>query len=157
MDPVEGLPGRADPSHSDWEKQRLSHGVVLFVCASLLAGILLLSPVHPGGPGLHIFHLELPPACTFRALFDLPCPGCGLTRSLVAAAHGDLADSWTFHRLGALTLLYILLQAGYRLGMLTTPSRTVRLFGDGGRLNRGIIALAALFGGNWLLNLALLF
>jgi hypothetical protein len=130
--------------------------MVLLICSTLLVGILLISPVRPDEAGLRIFHIELPPICSFQALFDLPCPGCGLTRSLVAAAHGDLAGSWAWHRLGAVTLLYILLQALFRLGMFMTPSRTVRVFGSGGWLNRGMIALAVLFGANWFLTLTLL-
>lgn len=46
-----------------------------------------------------------PPLCPFRALTGLPCPGCGLTRSLVALAHGDLAASLFFHPLGLLLAL----------------------------------------------------
>lgn len=40
--------------------------------------------------------------CTFRNLFDLPCPGCGVTRSLRATAHGDLASALDFNPFGPL-------------------------------------------------------
>lgn len=36
----------------------------------------------------------------FRLATGLPDPGCGMTRSLVALAHGDLMDSLYFHPLG---------------------------------------------------------
>src|SRR6266496_2340982 len=36
----------------------------------------------------------------FRLSTGLPDPGCGMTRSLVALAHGDLAGSLFFHPLG---------------------------------------------------------
>ena len=42
----------------------------------------------------------LPVLCPLRFLTGLPCPGCGMTRSLVALAHGDLAGSLFFHPLG---------------------------------------------------------
>jgi hypothetical protein len=32
--------------------------------------------------------------CAFRARFGLPCPGCGLTRSVVMAVHGQLGRAW---------------------------------------------------------------
>jgi len=32
--------------------------------------------------------------CLFEAMFDLECPGCGLTRALQALLHGDLAAAW---------------------------------------------------------------
>jgi hypothetical protein len=40
--------------------------------------------------------------CTFRNLFDLPCPGCGVTRSLRAIAHGDLASALDLNPFGPL-------------------------------------------------------
>ena len=56
-----------------------------------------------------------PPLCPFRLLTGLPCPGCGLTRSLVCLLHGDLAMSLAFHPLGppvALALLVLVLAEG---------------------------------------------
>ena len=41
------------------------------------------------------------PPCPFKLLFHLPCPGCGLTRSLAALWHGDLLVSFRYHPLGA--------------------------------------------------------
>ena len=40
--------------------------------------------------------LKLAP-CPFRAVTDLPCPGCGITRGCVALALGDVESAWTFH------------------------------------------------------------
>ena len=42
-----------------------------------------------------------PVLCPFRLATGLPCPGCGITRSLVALAHGDLSAAIYFHPLGA--------------------------------------------------------
>ena len=33
-------------------------------------------------------------ACSFHQRFGLPCPTCGLTRSLVLTLHGQLARAW---------------------------------------------------------------
>ena len=43
-----------------------------------------------------------PLLCPFHWATGLPCPGCGLTRSVVALAHGDLAGALFFHPLGPL-------------------------------------------------------
>jgi hypothetical protein len=43
--------------------------------------------------------LPLPP-CPFRAMTHLPCPGCGMTRSVAALLHGNLALSFRYHPLG---------------------------------------------------------
>jgi hypothetical protein len=131
----------------------MPHLVVLFVCVSILAAALILSPGGPGESPLSIFSLPVPETCSFLDLTGLPCPGCGLTRSVVAAVRGDMAASWGFHRLGALTLFYILLQAAYRLGVLIIPRATAAVFGTGLWLNRGLIGLAILYGLNWMITL----
>jgi hypothetical protein len=33
-------------------------------------------------------------ACGFRSRFGLPCPTCGLTRSIVLSLHGELGRAW---------------------------------------------------------------
>ena len=40
------------------------------------------------------------PSCPFRTLAHLPCPGCGMTRSLGALWHGDCLLSFRYHPLG---------------------------------------------------------
>jgi hypothetical protein len=51
--------------------------------------------VFPGGG-------ELGGLCWFRAVFHIDCPLCGMTRSFVALAHGDLAAALRFHPAGPL-------------------------------------------------------
>jgi Protein of unknown function (DUF2752) len=41
-----------------------------------------------------------PPICPFKLMFGIPCPGCGLTHSFCALAHGHLAAAVQFHALG---------------------------------------------------------
>lgn len=41
-----------------------------------------------------------PDICVFRRLTGLPCPGCGLTRSWVMLAHGDIARAFAFNVVG---------------------------------------------------------
>ncbi len=38
--------------------------------------------------------------CGFRRLTELPCPGCGLTRSVVTLGNGDLVGAFDHHPLG---------------------------------------------------------
>ena len=40
--------------------------------------------------------------CWFRGVFHIDCPFCGMTRSFVALAHGDLASTLRFHPAGPL-------------------------------------------------------
>lgn len=57
---------------------------------------------------------SLPPLCGSRAFFGINCPGCGLTRSFVALASGDFAESFRLHRVGWLMALAVALQVPYR-------------------------------------------
>jgi hypothetical protein len=43
-----------------------------------------------------------PVLCPFRRFAGVPCPGCGLTRSVVATLDGRVADGFGFHPLGPL-------------------------------------------------------
>ena len=47
--------------------------------------------------------------CPFRLATGLPCPGCGLTRSWVAAAHGDLSTAFADNAFGPLSLVAVAL------------------------------------------------
>lgn len=96
--------------------------------------------------------VELPPLCASRALFDIECPGCGLTRSFVALAAGDIRESWHLHRLGWLLALAVVGQIPYRLYALrqlrktksTVQSVWPKVFGN------FLIAMLIL---NWLLKI----
>lgn len=116
----------------------------------------MLSPPQAGSPYLHIGSIPIPDTCSFKNLTGLPCPGCGLTRSIVAGMHGEFKASLIYHRLGLLTLAYVLLQFIYRAGSIVFPATTNRIFGTGKILNRGIVGLAVLYALNWIYTLLLL-
>lgn len=40
------------------------------------------------------------PTCYFKAMFALPCPGCGLSRSLASITHLRLGDALAYHPFG---------------------------------------------------------
>jgi len=131
----------------------LPNAVILAVCSVILGGGLILTPPQNGNPNVHIGSIPLPGICTFRSVTGIPCPGCGLLRSMVSGIHGHVAESLEYHRLGLLTLLYVGLQFLFRLGILFFPALIVRFSRLDSYLNRGIIVLAALFGINWIVTL----
>jgi hypothetical protein len=66
----------------------------------------------------------LPEACSLRKLYGLPCPTCGMTRGLVLAVHGKLADSVSTNAAAP-----VLAGIGLALGLLLAGSGGLRLAG----------------------------
>ncbi len=55
---------------------------------------------------------DSPSVCYFNTMTGLPCPGCGITRSVSAAGNGHFEAAWTYHPFGigvlfALVTLFI--------------------------------------------------
>lgn len=96
--------------------------------------------------------LPIPELCGSRAFFDVSCPGCGLTRSFIALADGDIAASIQLNRIGWIMALTLIAQIPYRIYMMWKPPLSVidlrwpRWFGT---------CLIAILIGNWLSNMIL--
>ena len=59
-----------------------------------LVAVWVLSFVYPATP------LEGKVLCVWRKMFDVSCPGCGLTRSFIALSAGSLSQSLDHHLAG---------------------------------------------------------
>ena len=52
-------------------------------------------------------HLETDQSlCPFKMLTGFPCPGCGITKSLVYLYEGDLSKSFYYHLFGPFVFLF---------------------------------------------------
>lgn len=52
-------------------------------------------------------HLETDQSlCPFKMVSGFPCPGCGITKSLVYFYHGDLYKSLSYHLLGPFVIAF---------------------------------------------------
>lgn len=92
------------------------HWTMLVLSVGVLSAAVLLRINDGGGVGASWLPFDsLPPMCGSRALLGIECPGCGLTRSFVALAAGDVAESFRFHRLGWLMFLATASQIPYRI------------------------------------------
>jgi len=129
------------------------HLIAILICLLIIAGSFILKPPTKETPYLRIDSLPLPEICTFHNLTGLPCPGCGLTRSLVAGVHGQWKVSFEYHRLGLVTLFYLLLQIIYRGFKILSTNQRMFLIRSGKILNKGFVILALLFVINWIFNL----
>lgn len=55
----------------------------------------------------HDHHLETDQSlCPFKMLTGFPCPGCGITKSLVYLYQGDLGRSFYYHIFGPFAFLF---------------------------------------------------
>jgi hypothetical protein len=124
----------------------------LVVSAFGAALIAFLLPPATGG-ALHLGGWELPGLCIFRGLFGIDCPGCGLTRSWVALAHGDLGASLSYHLLGPALFAFVLLQAMRQLVTLVVPRSCAALAVPARWLDLSGVALAICLLPVWVLRL----
>jgi len=74
--------------------------VGLLALAGVTIGAFILNPT---GNGLSF--------CGLQRTAGVPCPGCGLTRSVTSFLHGHLAWSWHYNPLGPLVAVGMLLVA----------------------------------------------
>jgi hypothetical protein len=58
----------------------------------------------------HVFVLGRPIewVCALRSRFGLPCPTCGLTRSVVMSLHGEFARAWRMAPVGPVAVIGLL-------------------------------------------------
>jgi len=96
---------------------------------------------------------DLPPSfCVFKWGLGVGCPGCGMTRSIIAMAHVRVAQAYRLHRLGPVFFLVLLAQIPYRLYYIRT-----RRPGASDRVQRAFIRVAILLTvalvANWLMRL----
>lgn len=132
---------------------QLPNVIVFAVCFCLLFTAVILAPPDPVTQNVTLRNQHLPSLCTFKNLTGLPCPGCGLVRSITALVHGDVAGSIAHHRLGWLIFVLIFSQMIYRLILLMNIMRRAYADRIGGILKYGIIIIAILLVMNWILLL----
>ncbi len=122
------------------------HLVVMALCFAMIVTAIALEPQ---SGGLSLAGRSLPELCSFKRVTGIPCPGCGLSRSWVAALRGDLGASIAFHPLGWLVLLYAgaqFLRHGLWLSMCQLRNRLDRA---GRWLDYAVIPLAILLFAGW--------
>ncbi|HEY5147965.1 MAG TPA: DUF2752 domain-containing protein [Polyangiaceae bacterium] len=60
---------------------------------------------------VYVFGRPVGLVCGFHARFGVPCPGCGITRGVAFAVHGDLARAWHFYPAAALGVVGLVVLA----------------------------------------------
>ena len=96
--------------------------IQLFFAVSIVLLSFVLSPGTSQDDRVEIFGIKIPVLCPSRAIFNKPCAGCGLTRSFVNFAHGNIEASYNYHKLGIPLFFLVLLQIPIRIYLLKTGS-----------------------------------
>ncbi len=79
------------------------------------------------GGSLVLGRMTIPPVCWLGRMLPDGCPGCGLTRSVVAFCHLEWRSSLALHPAGWLLTLIALIQFPYRLACLSSGKGEGRL------------------------------
>lgn len=94
------------------------HWVLLGMSLVVLAASFVLQREGPEDVALAGVNFVLPPTCGSRVMWGWDCPGCGLTRSFVSLAHGDLLASLAVNPAGLFLFGFVVLQLPYRIAQL---------------------------------------
>jgi hypothetical protein len=101
---------------------RNEHLLILAFAVVALVGSFYLRPLPNGRLGFPIplttVTATLPETCMSRTIFGVSCPGCGLTRSFTACAHGEWSTAFALNALGPILFVLVALQIPYRLAVL---------------------------------------
>lgn len=102
---------------------RFEHLIILGISVACIAGAFLLHGSPDGRLWLPVplvrAEVPLPDTCWSRRLLGISCPGCGLTRSFVAMAHGRLRQALDFNLMGPFLYMLCWCQIPYRLIEIT--------------------------------------
>jgi hypothetical protein len=93
---------------------RVQHWFLLIASSLVILASFILHVQETQRVALPGLERSLPGICAFRRITGQPCPGCGLTRSFVSIAHGDLLAAWHFNPAGPLIFLIVAAQIPYR-------------------------------------------
>ena len=127
----------ASPSLDAVQAPAALHLIILAMCLVVLGASFVFAP---GPDGLSVFGFRWPFGCRLYETFGIRCSLCGMSRSFCSLAHGDIASSVQFHRLGPAIFVLFCLEIPYRLYLLAAgPGRIDRKVR---RSHRGIILAA---------------
>ena len=103
----------------------LIHALALVPVAALIISFL----VSPGQ--VESGEIRFLPECLFRAVFDRPCLGCGMTRAFCSISHGDIAAAVDYNWLSL--IYYPIFVIAALLGTMSLISYLRILPDKGGR------------------------
>ncbi len=95
-----------------WLTRRLPVSFAISRNINILASCSLLTLLLISGLGRRL--AAIPHFCLLQRLLGIPCPGCGITRGLLAAAHFHFSAAWNFNPAGIVLWFFFLFEIGAR-------------------------------------------
>jgi len=114
-----------------------------------LAGLLAMPPIVWALARFDVLpHVTL---CMFERVTGRPCPGCGMTRSMLRLSQGDVVGSLRMHPLGVvLAGLFLATLAGTAVGWFRGGDPVIRFLEHRGPAF--VVTLIVLFAGVWIVR-----
>lgn len=138
-----------EPTRTDWSL----HFWLLVVAVAVVALAACMNIHAVEEVRLPFTWFSLPELCYFRRTMGFGCPGCGLTRSFIAFAHGQLLTAWHYNPAGVLFFPVVVFQIPYRLAQLLRVRRGLRPWNLGTVAQGVFIALFIVLVVQWLAKL----
>ena len=127
----------------------LFHTIILFVCMAIIAAARIF---RIDVLGLYFFGLEWPMHCLLNSIFGVKCAFCGMTRSFIALANGDLTAAVQYHFLGPVFFAFTVFQIPYRIWALAISPKRINIKIRKAHNYFAVIILAAILV-NWFIYL----
>jgi hypothetical protein len=93
----------------------------------------------------------VPHVCLFSTLLSIPCPGCGITRSMLAFLAGDVRRAWALNPSGPFLCITLAFQVPLRIVALYYPSQSTNILNV---LQAIKYIVAIILGVTWLVRIA---
>ena len=108
-----------------WLTKRLPGSFVVSRNINVLASCSLITLVLISGLASRI--AAIPHFCLLQRVLGVPCPGCGISRSLLAAAHGHFSAAWNFNPAGIVFWFFLVYEIAARILIVWRDSLAVVL------------------------------
>ncbi len=98
-----------------WSEHVSYHKLVLLTSLCVLLLCFALDRAGKDAVRIPGWQQPLPEICLARRLWGASCPGCGLTRSMICLARGEVRESFRLNAAGPMLFLLLVAQIPYRI------------------------------------------
>jgi hypothetical protein len=84
------------------------HANVLLTSMAVIAALLFWH-------NLYFYLSSIPHFCVFQKLLTIPCPGCRVTRSILAVIEGNMLSAWEYNPAGLFLYFFFIAQIPLRI------------------------------------------